>query len=121
LFYLALSSWAKSSEGIVELAKSGTDWIVQNASGVFFLLSIMMFVLGISFLLLARGYIKGYEWARRKGRKIAAIALLLAIFGSLFLPGRLDPGSPLWTIMFNLVIIVYLGRARVRAYFKSNK
>ena len=117
LVYFILSSWAKSPEGLAELAPSG-DWVVRNASGVFFLLACVYFILGIGSLLLARGYFSGDEWARRKGRMIAVLAIVLALLGIFILPDRLDPGAPFWTILLNAVVIAYLGSRNVRAHFR---
>lgn len=90
---------------------------MQNASGLLFLLAIIYFVLGLSSLLLARGYVKGREWARHRGRMLAALAVAFAILGAMILPNRLDPGSPVWTIIFNSAVIIYLGRPKVKAFF----
>ncbi len=118
LIYFGLVSWSKTPEGVAELAKAGT-WAIKNAGGVFLILAIAYLVLGTSSLLLARGYVKGSEWARRKGRLIAALAIVFAVLGGLFLPARLDAGSPVWTIVFNLIVILYLGRSRVRRFFSA--
>ena len=120
LIYFALSSWANTPEGAAELAKSG-DWALKNGSGLFFLLGIVYLILGVSSLLLARGYVKGREWARHKGRVVAALAMVFAIVGAILLPRRLDPGSPFWTIVFNAIVIIYLGSAKVRNFFSSRR
>ena len=116
LIYFALSSWAKSPEGLAELANSGA-WVLKNASGVFFLLALVYLILGIGSLLLARGYVKGFEWARRKGRLVAILAIVFAFAGIFILPNRVDPGSPFWTIVLSAIVIVYLGSRKVRTYF----
>lgn len=117
LIYLVLSSWAETPEGVTEISRTGSDWIVQNASGAFFLFALVSFILGVCSLLLARGYVLGFERARRNGRRVAAFAILFALFAAIFLPQRVDAGSPLWTIVFNVVVIIYLGSAKVRSYF----
>jgi len=121
MFYLALSSWAGTPEGLAELSRSGKEWIVQNAGSVFFIIAVVSLVLGVGALWLARGYVKGFEWARRRGRTVAALAILVAVFGAIFLPPRIDAGSPFWTIVFNAIVIAYLGRAKVRAYFRLGR
>jgi len=120
LIYFALTSWAKSPEGLAELASSG-EWVLKNASGVFLLLALVYLILGIGSLLLARGYIKGFEWARRKGRLVAAIAIVFAFLGVFLLPNRVDPGSPFWTIVLNVIVIIYLGSQKVRLYFGAKR
>jgi hypothetical protein len=114
--YLALVSWARTSEGVAELAKTG-EWALENAGRLFLLLSVAYLVLGIGSLLLARGYIHGREWARRRGRIVAALAIAFALLGGLILPKRLDAGSPVWTVLFNILVIVYLGSGKVRRFF----
>ena len=117
LFYVSLSSWVKTPDGQAALLKLNSQWLAQNASGLLFLLAMAYLILGASSLLLARGYVKGKGWARRRGRLLAILAILFAIFGAIILPNRLDPGSPFWTVAFNAVVFIYLGRPKVKAYF----
>lgn len=84
-----------------------------------FFIGLGSLVLGIWKLLLSRGYIKGYESARRKGRSVAFFAILLALLGITILRAVLTPESPLWTIIANLAIFWYLGSDKVVAYFKG--
>jgi hypothetical protein len=91
--------------------------VLRNASGVFFLLASVYLILGIGSLLLARGYVKGFERARRKGRLVAILAIVFAFLGIFLLPNRVDPGSPFWTIVLNAIVIAYLGSRKVRTYF----
>ncbi len=116
LIYFALVPWTKTPEGVAALTKAGA-WALKNAGGVFLVLAIVYLVIGLSALILARGYLNAKEWARHRGRLLAALAILFAFIGGIFLPERLDPGSPLWTIIFNAIVIVYLGRAKVRRFF----
>jgi len=95
-----------------------SPWVAERATGVFFLLAIVLLVLAVSSLLLARGYYRGYDRARVRGRYISGFAIAWAVLGILILPERADPGSPWWTIPFNAVILVYLGSQGVRAYFR---
>ena len=101
------------SVALIDVAKGNA------AEGLVNILGIAYLILGLSSLWLARGYAKGYEWARRRGRFLASMALVFAVLGSILLPPRFAPDSPLWTIVFNLSILLYLGRPRVRAYFAS--
>ena len=118
LIYFALVSWVKTPEGLEALTKAG-DWAVESAGGVFFLLGALFLVLGVVDLLLARGYVQGREWARHRGRVLAVTAIVFAVLGGIFLPSRVDPGSPVWTVIFNLIVVLYLGRAKVRRYFSK--
>jgi hypothetical protein len=93
------------------------EWALENAGRLFLLLSVAYLVLGIGSLLLARGYIHGREWARHRGRILAALAIVFALFGGLILPRRLDPGSPVWTVLFNIIVIVDLGSGKVKRFF----
>ena len=86
-----------------------------------FLLGILFVILAFSYFLWARGYLKGYEWARRRGRFAAVLVIVLAVM-AIFLLGnavRIFFDSPAWTIIANIVIAVYLGRPKVKAYFGS--
>lgn len=98
---------------------SFSSTLEETVSGLVSLIGLAFLIIGLSYLLLARGYVKGYERARRKGRMIAVFAILLAIAGIIILPPKLAPDSPVWTIFFNVVIILYLGRPRVKAFFAS--
>ena len=116
LFMLAISSRAGTAE-VQEALKSA--WVAANAAPLFFFLGIVVLVLAVSSLWLARGYIKGYDWARRRGRLVAALSIIFAVFGVFLLPTRTDAGSPWWSIIFNSGIILYLGRPRTIAWFKK--
>ncbi len=98
---------------------SFSSTLEKSISGLVSLIGLGFLIVGLSYLLLARGYVKGRERARMKGRMIAVFAILLAIAGVIILPAKLVPESPVWTVFFNVVIILYLGRPRVRAFFAS--
>ena len=116
--YFFLVSWASTSEGVEELTKAGA-WALKNAGSIFLILGIVYLLLGIGSLVLARGYLRGREWARHRGRMVAALAILFSFVGGFFLPQRLDAGSPLWTIVFNVIVILYLGSKKVRRFFSK--
>ena len=80
-------------------------------------IGVVALLMAIFSFLLARGYLRGREWSRRKGRQMALLAIGIAVISMLLFPGRADPGSPLWTIMFNVLVYLYLGRKRIRSYF----
>ena len=103
--------------GLALISFSST--LEKSISGIISLIGFGFLFVGLSYLLLARGYVKGREKARRKGRMIAAFAIILAIAGVIILPAKLAAESPVWTIFFNIIIIIYLGRLRVRAFFAS--
>lgn len=76
-------------------------------------------MLGISCLWLARGYWLGHESARRRGRKVAVLAIAVAVLAGLaVLPARLGPDSPFWLVLGNLVVFIYLGSEKARSYFR---
>jgi len=107
LIFLALSS-VTSDEGNKAL------------SGILFLLGLAYLVLGVYVLLLARGYVKGYEWARRRGISIATFAIVLVIVEIFIVKLQVFlPDSPFWTILGNIVIIWYLGREKTKRFFAS--
>jgi hypothetical protein len=103
--------------GLVLVSLSST--LEKSISGIVSLIGLGFLIVGLSYLLLARGYVKGRERSRRKGRMIAGFAIFLAIAGVMILPAKLAPESPVWTVFFNVVIILYLGRPRVKAFFAS--
>ena len=80
-------------------------------------IGVVALLMAIFSFLLARGYLRGREWSRRKGRQMALLAIGIAVISMLLFPGRADPGSPLWTMMFNVLVYLYLGRKRIRSYF----
>ena len=92
--------------------------LADGAAGVFFMVALVFLVLSMSSFLLARGYYLGRERARARGRMVSTFAIVWALLGILLLPARLDPASPWWTILFNAVIVLYLGRESIRAYFR---
>jgi hypothetical protein len=98
---------------------SFSSTLEKSISGIISLIGFGFLFVGLSYLLLARGYVKGREKARRKGRMIATFAIILAIAGVMILPAKLAAESPVWTIFFNIIIIIYLGRPRVKAFFAS--
>ncbi len=110
LLVTGLVLWELSSEKTAGPVKS-----------LLFILGSLFMFLAVSYLLWARGYLKGYEWARRRGRFAATLVIVLAIFAMLLLGNavRVFFDTPLWTIIANLVIVIYLGRPKVRAYFRS--
>jgi amino acid transporter len=85
---------------------------------LFVVIAIVSLAISIFSFALARGYAKGRPWAWRRGRKIAIFTILFAVLGLLLMPGRTDPGAPLWTILLNIFIFLYLGRTKVRAWFR---
>lgn len=92
----------------------------KDKSGLAFLLALVYLALGIYALWLARGYVKGYEWARRRGVSVAAFAIALILVGILIVKLQVFvPDSPFWTIVGNVVIIWYLRRDKTRKFFAA--
>ena len=117
LWAFAVSSDADKPEVVEALSRLSPE-IAARAAGLFFLAGIILLVLGISSLLLARGYYRGDERARRRGIALSAFAIVWAVLGVLVLPARADLGSPWWTIFINAVIIAYLGSDSIERYFR---
>ena len=90
----------------------------EALSLLFIVIGVVALILSVFSFALARGYAKGRAWAWRKGRKIALFTILVAILGLVLMPARTDPGAPIWTILLNAFIVVYLGRRKVRAWFR---
>jgi len=92
----------------------------RGLSGFALLVALVYMVVGIYSLWLARGYVKGREWARRRGISIAVFGIVLMFVGIIFAKlAFLVPGSPLWTLVGNIIIIWYLGREKVKRFFAS--
>lgn len=121
LWALSISSWASSVDGQVKLQSVGGDQLANLVSTLFLVIGLIYLVMGISSLLLSRGYFKGRESARHRGRTMAALAIVFAVFCLVFpVPAKLGANSPVWAIVFNMFIVIYLARARVLAFFKSH-
>ncbi len=120
LWAWSISSWAGSIDGQTRLQSVGGAQLANSISTLFLIIGIVYLVLGISSLMLSRGYFKGRESARHRGRTMASLAIVFALFCLLFpVPAKLGPDSPFWAIVFNVILVVYLGRPRVMAFFKS--
>ena len=104
-----------------ELVARLPPWLSQLIVPILVVFGAVTLIIGIFSLLLARGYLRGFEKARVRGIRLAIIAIIIAILGIVILPGRLDVSSPFLTIIFNLVVIVYLHRPKVRLYFRARE
>lgn len=92
----------------------------EGVAGILVLLGFGYFILAILALLLARGYVKGFEKARRAGRRVAVFAILFALLVLVLGENRPDAGSPVLTILGNIFVYVYLGTKRVKAFFAAH-
>lgn len=117
IWCFVVSASADDPEVYARLADS-SQWLADNAGGLFFWLGVVYLVLFLSAMLMAYGYLKGRKWARKRGKSIAKFAIIFAIITIVLFPVRADPGSPWWTILFNLIIIFYLNREKVVRYFE---
>ena len=113
-----IASLASTPEVQEELSSSVGEQVADSIAPIFLLIGIAALAIAIVSFVMARGYLRGREWARRRGRKIALFAILLALVSMILIPNRTDPGAPVWTIILNLLILTYLGRRRVRAFFR---
>ena len=124
LVFLTYSSWAGSAEGQERLLQVFSQDLAESISGVLLILALIYLAIGISTLMLSRGLYRGYEVARRKGRRIAVLSIIFATLGAVILgailPERLDIHVSWWSIFFNAGVVIYLGRPKVRAYFVSS-
>jgi len=118
LYYFILSALVNEPLIYERLTASFSRWFAENADTLFFFLGIIFLTLFIFALILAWGYLKRKVWARRRGIGVAILAILLAVFSIIILPDRIDVGSPWWTVLFNLCVIFYLRRKRIRDYLK---
>jgi len=92
--------------------------LIPSLPPIFAIVGIILLAIAILSFHLARGYVNGHEWARRRGRKVAAFAILIAVISMILIPVRADPGAPVWTILLNIFILAYLNRKRVKKFFK---
>ncbi|UCE44732.1 MAG: hypothetical protein JSU93_04820 [Methanobacteriota archaeon] len=113
-----IASVASTPEVQEELSSSVGEKVADSIAVIFFVIGVAALAIALFSFVLARGYLKGREWARRRGRKIALFAIILAVLSLILIPARTDPGAPIWTILLNLFILAYLGRKRVRAFFR---
>ncbi|MDH3364732.1 MAG: hypothetical protein OEM29_01820 [Thermoplasmata archaeon] len=109
---------ASSPDVQEDISSTVGEQLADSIAAIFLVIGVVALAIATFSFVLARGYLKGREWARRKGRKIAFFAILLAFFTLILIPSRTDPGAPIWTILLNLFILTYLGRTRVRQFFR---
>lgn len=104
--------------GLIAMGASSDLGLTEAAKNLFFLVGLVLFILGVSSLWLARAYMKGFEWARGRGRTIAVLAILF-VFLILFLnlPKKFGPDNPGLSIIWNALVFIYLGRPKIVAYF----
>ena len=126
LVFSAISSFwlaakAHTPEIETELIARLPSWLSQLIVPILVTFGVVMLIIGIFSLLLARGYLRGSEKARVRGIRLAIIAIIIAILGIIVLTSRLDVSSPFLTIMFNLAVIIYLHRPKVRSYFRAHE
>lgn len=118
LIAFAIAAIVSDPEVQEQLSSVAGEVDFDTLSLLFVLIGIAALGIAIFSFALARGYAKGRSWAWRRGRKIAVITIILAILGLMIMPARTDPGAPLWTILLNLLIFMYLGRRKVRGWFR---
>ena len=118
LLFFVFATITSSPEVQESLSSFADENLVKNLPTIFALLAIVFLIIAVLSFHLARGYMRGHEWARVRGRKVAIVAILFAVISLLLMPARADPGAPIWTILFNVFILAYLNRRRVRAYFR---
>jgi len=108
-------------EGQERILESGLGLPPKAVSAIAFFLGVVYFALFISSMWLASGYLRGFEWARRRGRAIALLGIVFAVLAVLVLPARIGPDNPGWSIVFNAAVYLYLGSQRARAYFRARR
>ncbi len=98
---------------IFAISASSTEY-----SGIIFAIGLIYMTMSIWYFFITAGYLKGRESSRRWGRRAAIFAMMIALIG-ISLSGVLaDPGSPVLTLVLNIFIFLYLGRKKVRSYFR---
>jgi len=94
LWALAVASIAGTPEGAETLEATLSPWMAENAAAIFTVIGFGFLILAILSFLLARGYVKGLEKARVRGRKVAFYSILFAILS--IVAGIILLFSPLW-------------------------
>jgi hypothetical protein len=118
IWLLSISSQAHLPEIQDKLQANTSEWVAQNAQTIFFWIGLGYLILGILAFSMVYGYLKGREWARTRGRSIAKLSILIAVLSIFAFPRRIDPGSPFFTILFNICVLLYLNSQNVKQYFK---
>jgi amino acid transporter len=114
----AFAAIVSDAEVQEQLSSAANEIDFDSLALLFVVIGIVSLALSVFSFALARGYAKGRPWAWRRGRKIAVFTILFAILGLMLMPARTDPGAPLWTILLNIFIFLYLGRVKVKAWFR---
>lgn len=86
---------ASSAEVQESLSSFADENLVRNLPAIFALIGIVFLVLAVLSFQLARGYLRGNERARVRGRKVAVLAMLFAVISLVLMPARADPGAPI--------------------------
>ena len=107
-----------SPEGKEYVSSFVDESLIPSLPAIFTIVGIVLLAIAILSFHLARGYVNEHEWARRRGRKVAKVAILIAVISMILIPVRADPGAPVWTILLNIFILAYLSRKRVKKFFK---
>lgn len=118
LIAFAIAAIVSDPEVQDQLSSVAGEIDFEALSLLFLAIGVVVLIVSVFSFALARGYAKGRAWAWRRGRKIAILTILIAIIGLVLMPARTDPGAPVWTILLNTFIFVYLGRRKVRAWFR---
>ena len=117
LIAFAIAAIVSDPEVQDQLSSAAGDIDFDTLALLFAVIGVVVLILAVFSFALARGYAKGRAWAWRRGRKIAILTIIIAVIGLALMPARTDPGAPIWTILLNVFIFVYLGRRKVRAWF----
>ena len=118
LIAFAIAAIVSDPEAQEQMSSVAREVDFDTLSALFVLIGVAALAIALFSFALARGYAKGRPWAWRRGRKIAILTIVFATLGLILMPARTDPGAPLWTILMNLFIFLYLGRHKVRAWFR---
>jgi MFS family permease len=118
LVFLALATIATSPEVQDAVSSFADENLARSLPAILTIFGLVFLALAILSFHLARGYLNGHEWARRRGRKVAVFAILIAVLSMILMTATANPSGPIWTILFNLFILGYLGRKRIRTYFR---
>jgi tryptophan-rich sensory protein len=112
-----IASLADAADLEEAIGEDAPDWISDNFVMAFGLLGVLFLIIGIVGLVLGYGYLKGIGWAWTVGIIFAVLGIIGDIFESMVDRTADVLASSIIGIIIALLIIYYLTRPHVKAFF----
>jgi tryptophan-rich sensory protein len=112
-----IASLADAADLEEAIGEDAPDWISDNFVMAFGLLGVLFLIIGIVGLVLGYGYLKGIGWAWTVGIVFAVLGIIGDIFESMVDRTADVLASSIIGIIIALLIIYYLTRPHVKAFF----